>query len=379
MSKLRCITFFISYPEFSGGAPRSMLHLAGLLRDGRKAMPTIATPALGRLHEETLNKGLQVINMDVPAILLTSRKDISGCVFYLKYVLCCLYFWIKQVVLISTGKLSFDKICFNDSRCFLFYLPIAVLNRKHLIYYVRINDRIRFISTISAILSSKIILISSSCINTFSKLEQNTFRNKISIVHTGFPSSESCKHESSEKISIGTVGVISERKNIELLIKSISLLDEMLKSKITVEIVGGVDGGSAECLFNLKSLVSNLNLNDVVRFTGHSDDISNVYRNLDILTLTSKAEGLPRVAIEALICGTYVISVPVDGVRDIIRSSGQGFIAEDYCEESFSKALKFSIENIKDISKKRDSRSVETLEVFSERNFVKNFIREANL
>jgi glycosyltransferase involved in cell wall biosynthesis len=63
-----------------------------------------------------------------------------------------------------------------------------------------------------------------------------------------------------------------------------------------------------------------------VIFTGHLSDVLPVYRDLDVLALTSLTEGLPNVVLEALCMETAVLATDVGGTREIVRNGSTGVL-----------------------------------------------------
>jgi glycosyltransferase involved in cell wall biosynthesis len=63
---------------------------------------------------------------------------------------------------------------------------------------------------------------------------------------------------------------------------------------------------------------------DRVRFTGHLTDVRPVFRDLDIMALTSHTEGFPNVVLEALCMQKPVVATDVGGVREIIEDGVTG-------------------------------------------------------
>ena len=97
------------------------------------------------------------------------------------------------------------------------------------------------------------------------------------------------------------VGVLNQRKNVGLLIRSLSLLS----NEYVLLIIGT---GPAE--MGLKQLAGHLGVSSRVKFAGYIPypELPSYYRSSDVFCLTSSFEGLPKVVLEALACGIPVIS-----------------------------------------------------------------------
>jgi glycosyltransferase involved in cell wall biosynthesis len=66
-----------------------------------------------------------------------------------------------------------------------------------------------------------------------------------------------------------------------------------------------------------------------VTFLGGRDDIERVLGGVDLVLLTSEAEGIPGVAIEALMAGCPMVSVPVGGVAEVVEHGVTGLVVDD--------------------------------------------------
>ncbi len=64
-----------------------------------------------------------------------------------------------------------------------------------------------------------------------------------------------------------------------------------------------------------------------VEFLEWQADVGAVMRDLDILVMPSKEEGMPRVLLEALSAGLPVIACPVGGIPEVIEDGVTGFIS----------------------------------------------------
>lgn len=366
------IVFFDTYSDASGGAPKSMLQLM-LLLEHKKIMPAIVTTARGSLYEKGRSVGFSVSVFKPPSILMKRRKDINGGMgFYLKYIFSLFFFW--GTLFFKAYEMRNEKICFNDIRCFLFFLPFVIFCRRNLIWYVRINDRVKFVTDLAVRASSKIILISNACNNMFTKNEKEKYKKKFSTVYTGFPHNKSKVFIKEEKIKIGFVGVLSKRKNIELLIDALSHISVDIISKLEIVVVGDTKTDEKEYLLDIKAQIKKYNLSEQFKFIGYVNDVSSLYATFDSVVMTSFAEGLPRTLIEGLSQGCYVISTDVDGAKEIILDNYLGVILDEYSSTKLAEEITNMMANRNEILTDRDKRSEYVNANFSEESFVNNFI-----
>ena len=80
----------------------------------------------------------------------------------------------------------------------------------------------------------------------------------------------------------------------------------------------------------LRAQVARLGLDDRVRFAGEvsTDTLATLMASARVLVLPSLSEGLGRVLVEAMLCGTPVIASRVCGTAEIIHAEGAGYLVE---------------------------------------------------
>jgi glycosyltransferase involved in cell wall biosynthesis len=111
-------------------------------------------------------------------------------------------------------------------------------------------------------------------------------------------------------------------KNHELLFQAAVLLKER-GARFELRLVGG-GGGRARA----ERRVAELGIGAHVRFLGYRDDIPALLAWSDIGVLTSRKEGIPRAAVEAMAAGLPVVATRVTGTREVVRDGDSGFLVD---------------------------------------------------
>ncbi|WP_276253171.1 glycosyltransferase family 4 protein [Halomontanus rarus] len=112
------------------------------------------------------------------------------------------------------------------------------------------------------------------------------------------------------------------RKNIELLIQSVKKLSFELND-VELRIIGG------ELPDHLRRLATDLEIYDNIVEYGWVNDIIPHLQEATAFILPSKQEGLGIAALEAMSCGTPVISTYCGGPEDFIRNGRNGFLVNE--------------------------------------------------
>lgn len=119
------------------------------------------------------------------------------------------------------------------------------------------------------------------------------------------------------------IGRLSPEKNVSLIIKAIANAKDCWRLTII---------GEGQEKKELTKLVSTLNLNNQITFTGWKDNPWDYVQSPAALILASEYEGFSLVCYEALASGIPVISTKVDGVTDIICNGVNGYLYNSQTE-----------------------------------------------
>ncbi len=130
-------------------------------------------------------------------------------------------------------------------------------------------------------------------------------------------------------------GMRSEKRIDRFLSVVDQLHRELGPSRIGAMIIG--DGADR---VRLQQRAVALGLSDVVQFRGAMAISPDVYREADILVLTSEYEGTPNVVLEAMACGLPVVAFRVGGVPDLVTDGETGFLLDPGDESGMAQALR---------------------------------------
>jgi len=208
------------------------------------------------------------------------------------------------------------------------------------------KDKMVFIqsilSKISCKLSDKIIVYSD---NMISEGGLTTYSDKIIVTNIhflDFKKFKITKEYKNRKQCVGFVGRLSEEKGI---INFMDALIEISKNNNIKFIIIGEGPLEKE----IKNKINNHNLNEHVHLVGWipHEELPRYLNEIKLLVLPSYTEGLPKIILESMACGTPVLSTSVGAISDIVRDERNGFIMENNAASSITKNSKRALEHPK--------------------------------
>ena len=163
---------------------------------------------------------------------------------------------------------------------------------------------------------------------------------KIRTIHNGVKliAQETSKTTDGDVFRIGIAGQIGDWKGHEDLLLALAALKHTnpeLKFKLAI-----FGAGDNTFIDELKVLIDQKKLNDVVEWKGFVKDIKLIYGGLDLVCIPSRSE--EPFATSALEAGLYSVPVIVTnkgGFPEIVRNGYNGYIVEAYAPEAIAKNL----------------------------------------
>ncbi len=120
---------------------------------------------------------------------------------------------------------------------------------------------------------------------------------------------------------VGYLGRLDEEKGVDVLVDVVEHLndevefvfigDGALRTQIEDRLGDRIDSGSVE----------------VTGWVDH-EDVPEHLNSLRLLVMTSRTEGVPTTALEAMACGTPVAATPIGGIPDVVRDGETGYLLD---------------------------------------------------
>lgn len=197
-------------------------------------------------------------------------------------------------------------------------------------FYKRMQKR--YLYTINNV--DKIVFICDIGMRNFIKSYPDFDKSKLSVVLNGI---EDDNFKKSNKMignnftyNLTCVGSLSFRKGQEIIINALTLADKSALEKIHVNIIG--DGPARK---DIENLIKSKNLSDNVSMIGSIDNLKvrQYLINSNIFILMSRNEGLPISIIEAMREGLSIISTNISGIPELIENKFNGLLLDPNAEQ----------------------------------------------
>lgn len=122
---------------------------------------------------------------------------------------------------------------------------------------------------------------------------------------------------------VGTVARITYDKDLATFYRVAEAVASIIPN-VTFVVVG--DGYGDELSKAIEE-ITRRGLEHLIRFTGHRNDLHDMYASFDVFLMTSLTEGMPNTLLEAMALGVPSVSTAVGGVPELLEHGRGGFLA----------------------------------------------------
>lgn len=131
---------------------------------------------------------------------------------------------------------------------------------------------------------------------------------------------------------VAYIGRLTPPKNPQRLMEVFRLLKGK-KSDVKIAVVG-----TGDLETETKTLAKECDLLNNVHFLGFQKNPLKILHDSKVMIMTSRWEGTPMCALEAMALGVPIVSTPVDGLKDLVINGKNGYLTDDD-EELASRVL----------------------------------------
>jgi glycosyltransferase involved in cell wall biosynthesis len=198
----------------------------------------------------------------------------------------------------------------------------------------------------------------------------NVINNPIDIEHIikTFKSTESqsLTKKQQEVKQIVAAGRLIDQKAYSDLIHAFSLVQKSVQSKLTIL-------GEGELRPVLEKQIKDLNLDEFVEMPGFVNNPWSIIHDADLYVLSSHWEGFGNVIIEAMACGTPIVSTDCDyGPREIITKKEDGILVPVGDIKALSRAM-LSVLTDKKLTERLIKNGKEKVKKFDKKVIIKRY------
>lgn len=228
-------------------------------------------------------------------------------------------------------------IFFLDSHSYILPVVMAKLTRKKIYFLLAASIRKSSKSKKSKLTS---VLLLSEYINFFfadviiayskkmiKEWNLEHFKKKIVINYEHHVNTAEFKEITdflSRQNIVGYVGRLSHEKGILNFVQATCITQKMKNIKFLVI-------GDGELRATIENYLNENNLNDKVEIIGWitHNELPKYFNMMKLIVIPSYTEGLPNIMLEAMACGTPVLTAPVGVIPDVVIDEKTGFLMEN--------------------------------------------------
>ncbi len=303
----------ITHSPVMNGAQKSLHDLAVNLINNPDLSVTVLCPMIGPLSDALQKAGVPV---KFKPLRRPMRSPINVFLFFIQFIPTII--WLRRYLI----KEQIDVI-YNNTIDALYGPFAAKLAAKPCVWHIReVKPKNKQLRGLFSFLLQKLptfTLFNSKAI--MRAYAERSFPHW-HIVYNGIPVNPQLLRtpKMDDKVIVGFVGQMVSHKCPERFVTIFAAAQRSISN------LHGIMAGDGVLLDEVKQKVKGLGLHHKLDVLGRVDAISDLYKQMDILVLTSAYEPFGRVLIEAMSVGCAVVAANVDGVPEVVIDKECGFL-----------------------------------------------------
>lgn len=230
----------------------------------------------------------------------------------------------------AIGEVKPDIVHAHDMRAS--FLASFICGKASLISHIHNNSFASRKLTLKALLyccavakANHIFWVSDSAYQSF--YFRRLSDSKSSVLHNIIDPDRICEKaiqaENNTAYDVVFVGRMSYPKNPQRLV---TVLEQVVRTRknTTAAIIG-----SGEMDEEIQALIKAKGLDSNVHFIGFMNNPYGIIQNAKVMIMTSRWEGTPMCALEAMALGVPIVSTPTDGLSEIIEHGSNGYLSDE--------------------------------------------------
>jgi L-malate glycosyltransferase len=308
MSEPQSVLFISNHGDIVGGGEISLLQLLGAL-DRSQWRPVLVVPHEGAVAEQAGRADIPTYVASMPAVTGTSTASLTSIRA------------LRRLIRQQDAQI----VHANGTRAIIYGGLAAKIARCPAVWHVRVADSDGLLDRALYKLSAGVIVNSDAVSHRFSWGTADRLHRIYNGVDTirFAPRSPSSAQRAALGLSAGnrvvvSVGRFVAYKGYEDLLRAAAIVHRQDPA------VHWVLVGDGELRSDLGRQAEELDIHQVVHFTGWLDDVRDMLALADVFVLPSHGEHFGRVLIEAMAMGRAVVATDAGGVPEIVRHGVTG-------------------------------------------------------
>lgn len=216
-----------------------------------------------------------------------------------------------------------------------------VVHTKHGRNHPRDKRRV-LVNRLATVFSDRIVAVSEDARQVALEVEK-VDPHRLVVIRNGVETHRVCLGDGLDKrrawgiperaFHVGCVARLSPEKDHATLIAAFAMLRKRLpEARLTLV-------GDGKLRSTLEDLARRLDVAEVVKFVGYTDEVAEVLPSFDVFALASRTEGTSLTLLEAAAAGLPIVATRVGGNAEIVMDGESGVLVPDGQPEALAEAL----------------------------------------